>query len=1437
MAAEGVTAAVVTSYTQHKYPILSRYHVGQHPLAKEGQLKKLEPLPETRAAFIKALTREMVGDGQGTLDPHTVKRYQDKMVLEGLGENVDLMYAREFQRWIRGVSVFNEPMLTPWGHRNMFHVPGVVEYLRELIQMRFDYQQSLMHLYMQPAQTLLDLELIYKYIVLQFGLVIPRNDGRVYAEGMPLAEDPRSFMSISGMLSFLDDYQLTSFRDRDLPITDQTEVDGQDKNPNVLQAGNFGADIATLEAVHEGLGPPRLMTNGQPSTNSSNAPTTPPPDTTSAVLLDTQKQLAKLQAAQKRLKEDQAKNEQQYQQKLREMEEAHKAALGQFQTQYTAQVGTVSSEDLTVFAQEQEKLLKRTQAEHDEKLRRLQEDHRRDREDAAGKLAAAKRSMARLESASKVSAAEIQRLADESAELKRKMAAAKTAEDTAVATTKAQTDAAIAEYKRQIEEKDNQIKAASGISSEAWDTIMKKHAGERTKLETALTYWQGQAYAYTEGHAKQIQATEEVQKTLNALTAQYTAVQTEAAQHKEAARLASETAQQAAESAASRKAQLKQAKAELKEMKAAYTGDAEKWAEYEKGVTYRLAVTEQRLQAATEQAHASANDVALHQAAIATLEAASVERDALYTSIQEELAATKAYAAANDALNASAIGEGNKYIEELIAQHARTLAQSSTDYEAALAQKANELATVLRSNEEAGQTIASQADQIAQLTQTLAELQAIVDQAGQPNVAPVIEPFALVPFAPSAFAQHAQASASEASDKMQMAVYNAMAIDNIHRRAVVANGGETTAESKLEALRKMNEYTLERGTTTHERYLVTRDIAIQLAQQLEQNANDLRAQTGGGLMPVHADNRNLVIDSYLNILLVAPPSSSSEEEDEQYISAAAQSFDRTMRTLYSLPDNISFAPMVIEAMMSGDAQAIENAFDAAAGTAALTNAGAAWLSLETMESIRAGLTEISDHFVHAATNHGTTRNNATNALEGVPVQDTARDELNALAAKEIAGLEIAGLDLAQHLGIKSPIFHGGDANLANPAGLGDAALAVQKTIRLVGDISHRPGVSAMSAIAGVSTMVATHLADITQALTGTVQEIETTGRPWNENELGLLRNFIITAASKQALNQLRLNIVNDFAQMVNTHNDTSAFFQYSAEEKAQMNNVYQNIMSEMAELDNQLNRAGYHLVRNNVESGGLQLSASASQYAAAVQIASTPAYSHKSLQLVQTLTTKPSRPATPAVLEHVRTPDEALQLAIVRQDNVLAKAHSEYTAAQFTEASEQVVGAARLALAAPDAYTTTPGQLVVYVADNAARRMGAITQAESQTLDLALLTERDDEDEENITQEKMVALIEARNFRQLAQPQVQGAARELNQLMAENTVPDVQVVRQARIELSTLQTALREMTAKSAVAQVLAEYIVRVENYLQGQRQASMLDRRNQMRGSAMAVA
>jgi len=390
----GVTADAVTSYTQQKYPILSRYHGGQHPLAKEASLGKLEPLPETRAAFVKALTREMTANGEGsTLNPRTVKKYQDKMVLEGLGENVDLMYAREFQRWLRGVSVFNEPSLTPWGHRNMFHVPGVVEYLRELIQLRFDYQQSLMHLYMQPPQTLLDLELYYKYIVLQFGLVIPRNDGLALPQDdLPNGSDPRSFMSISGMLYFLDDYQLTSFRERDLPLTDKATIDAGDANADHVDE-RLRDERATLGDVAHARGMQTPAPNAQPATAPINAPAPVAPDAITALTLALERDRLQRETELAQLRADEAARARRHEDTVLQMRAQHQEQIANIEQQNQQQLAANRAEQARLIQQIKDSAGGISSTERAELTRQLTEQQ------AAAKAAAdaSKKAIQRLE--------------------------------------------------------------------------------------------------------------------------------------------------------------------------------------------------------------------------------------------------------------------------------------------------------------------------------------------------------------------------------------------------------------------------------------------------------------------------------------------------------------------------------------------------------------------------------------------------------------------------------------------------------------------------------------------------------------------------------------------------------------------------------------------------------------------------------------------------------------------------------------------------------------------------------------------------------------------------------------------------------------------------------------------------------------------------------
>jgi len=226
-----LTAGNVVRYTEEKYPLLRKYTVGAHPLAKEAGMRQMKPLTMTEKGLTDTLIRQMTVDGDeslGTLSPHIVQKWRQKSTLEALPDNVQHWWVNEFTRWLRGVSVFNDQQVTPWGNHNLFHVPGVVDYLKELVRMRADYQFRLIALTVLTPKTLDDCFLFYKYIVTGHGLCkrdYGDGTGGFYRAGDGGEDDTESlaYMTVGGMLDFLDDYSLTSFYERDLALQQQPQ--------------------------------------------------------------------------------------------------------------------------------------------------------------------------------------------------------------------------------------------------------------------------------------------------------------------------------------------------------------------------------------------------------------------------------------------------------------------------------------------------------------------------------------------------------------------------------------------------------------------------------------------------------------------------------------------------------------------------------------------------------------------------------------------------------------------------------------------------------------------------------------------------------------------------------------------------------------------------------------------------------------------------------------------------------------------------------------------------------------------------------------------------------------------------------------------------------------------------------------------------------------
>jgi len=216
MAGTTQQAGAIMRYSEEHYPLLTKFRVGPDPLEAEAKNTKIEPTSSTRQAVMGMVLRQVTGDDEGQLSRELVRKWEQKRQLEALPKQVDTWFAAEFMRWLRGVSVFNHGGLTPWGNANLFHIPEVLEYLREACACRADFQRKLVHLAIFEPRTLNDAYLYYKYIVMHHGWA--KSDGGPHLSSHDPSVPPPPYFTIGGALDFLDDYALTTFQEQALAM-------------------------------------------------------------------------------------------------------------------------------------------------------------------------------------------------------------------------------------------------------------------------------------------------------------------------------------------------------------------------------------------------------------------------------------------------------------------------------------------------------------------------------------------------------------------------------------------------------------------------------------------------------------------------------------------------------------------------------------------------------------------------------------------------------------------------------------------------------------------------------------------------------------------------------------------------------------------------------------------------------------------------------------------------------------------------------------------------------------------------------------------------------------------------------------------------------------------------------------------------------------------
>lgn len=209
-------AGAIMRYSEQHYPLLTKFRVGLDPLEREALNKKIEPTDGTRQAVMGMVLRQASGPDDSQLDQKLVRKWQQKRQLEQLPGQIDAWFAAEFMRWLRGVSVFNSRILTPWGNANLFHIPEVLQYLREACACRADFQRKLVLLAIFQPRTLHDAYIYYKYIVMHHGW--SKEQYGPHLAGRDPDVPPQPYLTIDGTLDFLDDYALSTFHNQALEM-------------------------------------------------------------------------------------------------------------------------------------------------------------------------------------------------------------------------------------------------------------------------------------------------------------------------------------------------------------------------------------------------------------------------------------------------------------------------------------------------------------------------------------------------------------------------------------------------------------------------------------------------------------------------------------------------------------------------------------------------------------------------------------------------------------------------------------------------------------------------------------------------------------------------------------------------------------------------------------------------------------------------------------------------------------------------------------------------------------------------------------------------------------------------------------------------------------------------------------------------------------------
>lgn len=166
-----------------------KFKAPKTPLEAEEDLKFLVP---TTKKFKEQWERWYNQEVVNNPELRTVKAQKDS---ENATQEIHKKFAFEFQKWLQGRSYWNletkadgRTPATPWGTKDLFHLEGVADYVREFPRKRAEFQLKLVELYMRGPSNFQEAYLYYKYLV--------------------TAETLKSVPNLRDDLDFLDEYAI-----------------------------------------------------------------------------------------------------------------------------------------------------------------------------------------------------------------------------------------------------------------------------------------------------------------------------------------------------------------------------------------------------------------------------------------------------------------------------------------------------------------------------------------------------------------------------------------------------------------------------------------------------------------------------------------------------------------------------------------------------------------------------------------------------------------------------------------------------------------------------------------------------------------------------------------------------------------------------------------------------------------------------------------------------------------------------------------------------------------------------------------------------------------------------------------------------------------------------------------------------------------------------